>query len=60
MHIPLFVSPSLETGLLCAKHTFLAKQAYFSKENLRHKNIELGFLSYENGYSPRPNLTPNE
>ena len=55
-----FVSPSLEIGLLCAKHTFLAKQAYFSKENLRQKNIELGFLSYGNDYSPRPNLTPNE
>ena len=52
MHIPLFVSLSLETGLLCAKHTFLAKQAYFSKENLRPKNIQnlVIFLSHMNNH----------
>ncbi len=50
---------TLVTGLPCAEHTFLAKQACFSKENLRHKKWNLGFLSYENGYSPRCNLTHN-
>ena len=53
-----FVSPSLETGLPCAKHTLLAKQAYFSKKTCGGIKILLGFLSYENGYSPRPNCTP--
>ena len=34
--IAVFVSHSLETGLLCAEHTFLAKQAYFPQGgNLR-------------------------
>ena len=36
-----FVSPSLETGLPCAKHTLLAKQAYFSKKTCVIK-IKLG------------------
>ncbi len=33
---------TLVTGLPCAEHTFLAKQACFSKENLRHKNRTWG------------------
>ena len=57
----LFVSHSLVTGLPCAKHTLLAKQAYFPQGgNLRPPYIRLVIcVSYENGYSPRCNLTPN-
>ena len=57
----LFVSHSLVTGLPCAKHTLLAKQAYFPQGgNLRPPYIRLVIcVSYENGYSPRCNLTHN-
>ncbi len=30
----------------------LGRKAYFSKENLRHKNIELAFLFYETAMNP--------
>ena len=50
---------TLVTGLSCAKHTLLAKQAYFSqRKNLRLKYILETRMSYENGCSPKPNRTP--
>ena len=38
----------------------LRSKPTFRKKTCVIKNIELGFLSYGNDYSPRPNLTPNE
>ena len=38
----------------------LRSKPTFRKKTCVIKNIGLGFLSYGNDYSPRPNLTPNE
>ncbi len=40
-HLSLSLSPQI-----------LGRKAYFSKEKLRHKNIELAFLFYEIGNEP--------
>lgn len=54
---------TLVTNLLCAKHTLLAKQAYFPKKgklapqihNLGHTSLSTS----KNGCSPRPNRSHN-
>ena len=65
MNISLAISLvfSLETGLLCAKHTLLAKQAYFpqggnlSPSNAFRNMIKDGLLQSNRLVIDKPNLT---
>ena len=54
---------TLVTGLLCAKQTLLAKQAYFSQKGKLAPQIhDLGHASLstsKNGCSPKPNRPHN-
>ena len=57
--IAVFVSHSLVTGLLVRSTLSLRSKSTFPKGKLALEYTTWACLSYQNGYSPKPNLTPN-